>query len=85
MGTEYDAGVRCCVLRRARARVVEDRRTHRERPVRGPRWNAERRALWRLQAIEAAKNAAKVCLGSGRWQRLRDPLLGIRYANGGKA
>jgi len=47
--------------------------------------NAERRALWRLQAIEAAKNAAKVCLGSAGWQRLRAPLLGMRYANGGKA
>jgi peptidoglycan/xylan/chitin deacetylase (PgdA/CDA1 family) len=47
--------------------------------------NAERRALWRLQAIDVAKNAAKVCLGSGGWQRLRTPLLGMRYANGGKA
>jgi peptidoglycan/xylan/chitin deacetylase (PgdA/CDA1 family) len=47
--------------------------------------SAERRSLWRLQVIEAAKNAAKACLGTGAWQRLRAPLLGMRYANGGKA
>jgi peptidoglycan/xylan/chitin deacetylase (PgdA/CDA1 family) len=40
--------------------------------------NAERRALWRLQAIEAAKNAAKSCLGLEGWQRLRAPLLALR-------
>jgi ligand-binding sensor domain-containing protein len=40
--------------------------------------NAERRALWRLQAIEAAKNAAKACFGQGGWQRLRAPLLALR-------
>jgi peptidoglycan/xylan/chitin deacetylase (PgdA/CDA1 family) len=45
---------------------------------------AERRALWRLQAIEAAKTAAKVCLGSGGWQRVRGPLLALRYRNGGR-
>ncbi len=39
---------------------------------------AERRALWRLQAVEAAKNAAKACLGSDGWQKLRAPLLALR-------
>jgi peptidoglycan/xylan/chitin deacetylase (PgdA/CDA1 family) len=36
------------------------------------------RSLWSLQAIEAAKNAAKACLGHGGWQRLRAPLLALR-------
>lgn len=36
------------------------------------------RALWSLQAVEAAKNAAKACLGHGGWQRLRAPLLALR-------
>jgi peptidoglycan/xylan/chitin deacetylase (PgdA/CDA1 family) len=36
------------------------------------------RALWGLQAVEAAKNAAKACLGHGGWQRLRAPLLALR-------
>ncbi len=36
------------------------------------------RALWRLTAVEAAKNAAKACLGHGGWQRLRQPLLALR-------
>jgi peptidoglycan/xylan/chitin deacetylase (PgdA/CDA1 family) len=36
------------------------------------------RALWRLAAVEAAKNAAKACLGHGGWQRLRAPLLALR-------
>jgi peptidoglycan/xylan/chitin deacetylase (PgdA/CDA1 family) len=40
--------------------------------------NAEPRALWRLQAIEAAKNAAKACLGVHGWQRLRTPLLALK-------
>ncbi len=40
--------------------------------------NAEPRALWRMQAVEAAKNAAKACLGVGGWQRLRAPLLALR-------
>ena len=40
--------------------------------------NAERRALWRLQAIEAAKSAAKACFGQSGWQRLRAPLLALR-------
>ncbi len=40
--------------------------------------NATRRALWRMQAIEAAKNAAKACLGLQGWQRLREPLLALR-------
>jgi peptidoglycan/xylan/chitin deacetylase (PgdA/CDA1 family) len=38
----------------------------------------ERRALWRMQAIETAKNAAKACLGADGWQRLRAPLLALR-------
>lgn len=41
---------------------------------------AERRSLWRQQAIEAAKNAAKACLGVEGWQRLRAPLLALRYS-----
>ncbi len=36
------------------------------------------RALWGLQAVEAAKNAAKACLGHGGWQRLRARLLTLR-------
>jgi peptidoglycan/xylan/chitin deacetylase (PgdA/CDA1 family) len=40
--------------------------------------NAEPRALWRMQAIEAAKNAAKAWLGAEGWQRLRAPLLALR-------
>lgn len=39
---------------------------------------AEPRALWGLLAVEAAKNAAKACLGHGGWQRLRAPLLALR-------
>jgi peptidoglycan/xylan/chitin deacetylase (PgdA/CDA1 family) len=46
--------------------------------------SAEPRALWRLKAIEAAKTAAKACLGSGGWQRVRAPLLALRYRNGGR-
>lgn len=41
--------------------------------------NAERRALWRLQAVEAAKNGAKRVLGRRAWTRLRAPLLRLRY------
>lgn len=40
--------------------------------------NAEPRALWRMQAVEAAKNAAKAWLGTDGWQRLRAPLLALR-------
>ena len=36
------------------------------------------RALWGLQAVEAAKNVAKACLGHAGWQRLRAPLLALR-------
>jgi len=36
------------------------------------------RALWGLQAVEVAKNAAKACLGHGGWQRVRAPLLAWR-------
>jgi peptidoglycan/xylan/chitin deacetylase (PgdA/CDA1 family) len=36
------------------------------------------RALWGMMAVEAAKNAAKACLGHGGWQRLRAPLLALR-------
>jgi hypothetical protein len=39
---------------------------------------ASPRALWRLQAIEAAKSAAKACLGSERWQDVRASLLALR-------
>ena len=39
---------------------------------------AEPRALWRMQAVEAAKNAAKACLGVHGWQRLRAPLLALK-------
>jgi peptidoglycan/xylan/chitin deacetylase (PgdA/CDA1 family) len=41
--------------------------------------NAEPRALWGLQAIELAKNAAKACLGRRGWNRLRAPLLRRRF------
>src|SRR5262249_18467873 len=40
--------------------------------------NAVPRALWRLQALEAAKNALKTCLGIQRWQRRRGPLLALK-------
>src|SRR5262249_40195820 len=36
------------------------------------------RALWRLTALDVAKNMAKACLGHGGWQRLRAPLLALR-------
>jgi peptidoglycan/xylan/chitin deacetylase (PgdA/CDA1 family) len=42
--------------------------------------NAERRALWRLQTIEAVKNAGKAMLGRQVYGRLRAPLLRLRYA-----
>jgi peptidoglycan/xylan/chitin deacetylase (PgdA/CDA1 family) len=41
---------------------------------------AEARALWRLQAIEAAKNTVKACLGRRGWAALRAPLLRLRYS-----
>ena len=41
--------------------------------------NAEPRALWQLQIIEAAKNMVKACIGRRGWARLRDPLLRLRY------
>ena len=41
--------------------------------------NAEPRALWRLQMMEAAKSAVKACVGRRGWRRLRDPILRIRY------
>jgi peptidoglycan/xylan/chitin deacetylase (PgdA/CDA1 family) len=40
---------------------------------------AEARSLWRLQAIDKAKNLAKACLGVEGWKRLRAPLLALRY------
>jgi peptidoglycan/xylan/chitin deacetylase (PgdA/CDA1 family) len=40
--------------------------------------NTEPRALWRMQAVEAAKNAAKACLGVHGWQRVRSRLLAIQ-------
>ena len=42
--------------------------------------NAERRALWSLQAIDFTKNAVKRCIGRDGWARLRAPLLRMRYA-----
>jgi len=47
--------------------------------------NGEGRALWRRQAVEAAKNAAKTCLGIEGWQRLRAPLLALRFGCGEKS
>ena len=41
--------------------------------------NAERRSLWRLQAMETAKRAVKACVGRRGWRRLREPLLRLRY------
>jgi len=41
--------------------------------------DGERAALWRLRAVEAAKNAAKACLGRRGWNRVRGPLLGLLY------
>jgi len=38
----------------------------------------EPRALWRMQSIDAMKNAAKRCLGPDGWQRIRGPLLAFR-------
>lgn len=43
--------------------------------------NAEPRALWTLQALDAAKNAAKTFLGRRGWNRLRTPLMRLRYAS----
>jgi peptidoglycan/xylan/chitin deacetylase (PgdA/CDA1 family) len=42
--------------------------------------NAEARALWPLQTIEAAKDVVKACIGRRGWARLRDPLLRLRYS-----
>jgi hypothetical protein len=42
--------------------------------------NAEPRALWQLQTIEAAKDVVKACIGRRGWARLRDPLLRLRYS-----
>jgi len=39
----------------------------------------EPRALWGLQAVEAAKNAVKACVGRRGWNRLRTPFLRLRY------
>jgi peptidoglycan/xylan/chitin deacetylase (PgdA/CDA1 family) len=36
------------------------------------------RALWRLTAVDVAKNVAKACLGHGGWQWLRAQLLALR-------
>jgi peptidoglycan/xylan/chitin deacetylase (PgdA/CDA1 family) len=43
--------------------------------------NAEPRALWRPQMIDAAKNVAKACLGRRGWAFLRAPLLKLRYSH----
>ena len=42
--------------------------------------NACRRALWRLQSVEVAKDLAKGTLGRRVWAALRAPLLRLRYA-----
>jgi peptidoglycan/xylan/chitin deacetylase (PgdA/CDA1 family) len=44
--------------------------------------DAQRGALWRLQTVEAAKNAAKACLGRRGWNRVRAPLLELFYRDG---
>lgn len=41
--------------------------------------NAERRALWRLQLVDGIKATVKACLGRRGWNRLREPLLRLRY------
>ena len=38
------------------------------------------RVLWRPQATEAAKDVVKACIGRHGWNRLRTPLLRLRYA-----
>lgn len=43
--------------------------------------NAEPRALWRPQMIDAAKNVAKAFLGRRGWAALRAPLLKLRYSH----
>ena len=55
---------------RGAARAWSRRSSRPSRP--GPR------ALWRMQAVDVAKNAAKACLGIDGWQRLRAPLLAWR-------
>jgi peptidoglycan/xylan/chitin deacetylase (PgdA/CDA1 family) len=37
------------------------------------------RSLWGIQAVEAAKGMVKACLGRRGWNRLRTPLLRLRY------
>jgi peptidoglycan/xylan/chitin deacetylase (PgdA/CDA1 family) len=37
------------------------------------------RSLWGPQAADAAKNAVKACVGRRGWNRLRTPLLRLRY------
>jgi peptidoglycan/xylan/chitin deacetylase (PgdA/CDA1 family) len=37
------------------------------------------RALWSIQAVEAAKNAVKACVGRRGWNRIRTPFLRLRY------
>ena len=44
--------------------------------------DAQRGALWRLRTVDAAKNAAKACLGRRRWSRLRAPVLALWYRDG---
>ena len=71
---------RLVVSRRPRAGDAARRGTprHGGRGVRRHRGRGAPRALWRLQAVDVAKNAAKACLGRGGWQRLRAPLLAWR-------
>lgn len=37
------------------------------------------RALWKLQAVDGLKSLVKSWVGTGGWQRLRAPLLALRY------
>ena len=46
--------------------------------------NAEPRSLWTQQTIDFAKNAAKAFLGRRGWNRLRTPIMKIRYASEGR-
>jgi peptidoglycan/xylan/chitin deacetylase (PgdA/CDA1 family) len=46
--------------------------------------NAEPRSLWTQQALDVAKNAAKACLGRRGWNRLRTPIMKLRYTAEGR-
>lgn len=40
--------------------------------------DGEARALWRMQAVEAAKDVVKRCIGRRGWTRLREPILALK-------